>query len=150
MKRFLTGLLLALALATQTKKVLPKPERKDVIYIVHAATLVQTEVARVNPKQSPEGAVWSIPGETSPARTPLALPIFTLDAASIDARKLGLYPFEAKGGRRELTSKTEPILITVSPISASLYRVEVVNEIPNGEYALTVPDSNQFFCFTVF
>jgi hypothetical protein len=150
MRRFLIGIVFAIAVAAQTKKVIPRPDKKDVVYLVHASTLVQTEVARPTPKDSPEGTIWSIPGESSLARTPLALPIFTIAAAAIDPQKLRLLPFEVKGSRREVTSKTEPILITVSPISGSHYRIETVNEIPNGEYALNVAGSNQFFCFTVF
>jgi hypothetical protein len=156
MRRALTGIFLALALAAQTKKPLPKPDKKDVIYIVHAATLVQTEIARPIPKDTGDSTTWSIPGESSLAKTPLALPIFTIDAAALAPEKLQLYQFTVNGSRRELTlkkkgpSETDPILITVSNIAGTLYRIEVVNEVPNGEYGLTIPGSNQFFCFSVF
>ena len=156
MRRALTGMVLALALAAQTKKPLPKPDKKDVLYIVHAATLVQTEVVRPVPKDAGDSTTWSIPGESSLAKTPLALPIFTIDAASLAPEKLQLYQFDIKGAHRELTlkkrgvSEAEPVLITISNISGTLYRVETVNELPNGEYGFTIPGSNQFFCFNVF
>jgi len=146
----------ALAVTGQIKKAVPKPDKKDVLYLVHASTLVQTEIARPAPKDDGASTTWSIPGESSLAKTPLALPIFTIDAGSIAPEKLQLYPFEIKGAHRELTlkkkgpSETEPILITIAPVSGTLYRIELVNEIPNGEYGLTIPGSNQFFCFSVF
>jgi hypothetical protein len=146
----------AVTLAAQIKKAIPKPDKKDVIYLVHASNLVQTEIVKPTPKDDGQSLTWSIPGESSLARTPLALPIFTVDAAIIAPEKLQLYPFEIKGAHRELSlkkkgpSETEPILITITPISGTLYRIELVNEIPNGEYGLTVPGSNQFFCFSVF
>jgi hypothetical protein len=82
--------------------------------------------------------------------------MFVIDAAAIAPEKLRLYPFEKNGGRRELTLKkkgdndVEPVLLTVSPLGGTLYRIEVVNDVPNGEYGITTPGSNQFFCFTVF
>jgi hypothetical protein len=156
MRRVLTITLFAIALAAQTKYSGPKPEKKDVPYLVHAGALVQTEIVRSTPKDDAGHTVYSIPGEASLAKTPLALPIFVIDTATIVPTKLQLYQFEPKGGRRELTlSKTqsggaEPILITVANVSGSLYRIETVNDIENGEYGLTVQGSNQFFCFSVF
>jgi len=146
----------AITLAAQIKKALPAPGKKDVLYLVHAGTLVQTEIVRPVPKDDGASNIWSIPGESSLAKTPLALPIFTIDAYAIAPEKLQLYPFEIKGAHRELTlkkkgpSETEPIFITIFPVAGTLYRIELVNEIPNGEYGLTIPGSNQFFCFSVF
>jgi hypothetical protein len=156
MRRALTILVFAIGLAAQTKYSGPKPDKKDVPYLVHAANLVQTEIVHSTPKEDGDRTTWSVPGESSLAKTPLALPIFLIDAASIAPLKLRLYAFEQKGGRRELTlnrngsTETDPILLTISNVSGTLYRIELVNEIPNGEYGLTVPGSNQFFCFSVF
>jgi len=152
----IVSLAIAVTLAAQTKKAIPKPDKMDVLYLIQASTLVQTEIVRPLPKDDGANTTWSIPGESSLAKTPLVLPIFTIDAAALAPEKLQLYPFEIKGAHRELTlknegpSETEPILITVSPISGTLYRFELVNEIPNGEYGLTIPGSKQFFCFSVF
>jgi hypothetical protein len=161
MRRSLTGIVpagivLAMLLTAQTKYTGPKPERKDVPYLILASNLVQTEVARPVPKEDGGMTTWSIPGESSLAKTPLGLPAFVIDAATISPAKLRMYPFELKGAHRELTlgkngaGDTQPILITVSNLSGTLYRIEVVNEVPNGEYGLTIPGSNQFFCFSVF
>jgi hypothetical protein len=156
MRRLISTLILTLGLAAQIKYTGPKPEKKDVPYLIHGSTLVQTEVARPTPKDTADQIAWSIPGESSLAKTPLALPMFVLDAATIAPEKLRLYPFTTNGGRRELTlkkkgdSETQPVLLTVAPLGGTLYRIEVVNDVPNGEYGITTPGSNQFFCFTVF
>jgi hypothetical protein len=156
MRRILTGIILVIGLSAQTKYAGPKPEKKDVAYLIHASTLVQTEIARPVPKDDGGTTTWSIPGESSLAKTPLALPAFIIDASAIAPLKLQLYQFELKGAHRELmlakngTGENQPILITVANLSGTLYRIEVVNEVPNGEYGLTIPGSNQFFCFSVF
>lgn len=166
MRRALTIVVFAVGLAAQTKYTGPKPDKKDVPYLLHASTLVQTEIMRSTPKEDGDRVTWSLPGESSLAKTPLALPILLIDVAAIAPLKLRLYPFEQKGGRRELTlnkngadkngadnsgsGEAGPILITVSNVSGTLYRIETVNEIENGEYCLTTPGSNQFFCFSVF
>jgi hypothetical protein len=156
MRRVLTGILLALALNAQTKYNGPRPEKKDVPYLIHASTLVQTEIARPVPKEDGGVTTWSIPGESALAKTPLALPALVIDASAISPAKLQLYQFQLKGAHRELTlqkngaGETQPVPITISNLSGTLYRIEVVNEVENGEYGLTLPGSNQFFCFSVF
>ena len=98
----------------------------------------------------------SVPGESSRARTPLALPVFLLDASGIQPRTLRLIRLTVKAGHREaiVRKRLDPddsqILLTVTNLGAGLYRFEVVNEIENGEYALTAPGNPLLFCFTVF
>ena len=140
----------------------PKPDKKDVPYLVHANTLVQTEVTKPSAEDTPEGSRYTVPGETSLARTPLALPIFLLDASEIRPEKVRLIRLTARSGHREalllkrpgppsLSEKSDaPILLTVTNLGGGLYRFETVNEVENGEYALNVAGTNQFFCFTVF
>jgi hypothetical protein len=154
MRRALTLFVLSIGLLAQTKYTGAKPDKKDVPYLVHAATLVQTEIVHSTPKEDGGHTVWSLPGESSLAKTPLALPIFLIDAGTLAPLKLRLYAFEPKNGRRELTLgrdvDADPILLTVANVSGTLFRIELVNEVPNGEYGLTIPGSNQFFCFSVF
>jgi cytoskeletal protein RodZ len=134
----------------------PRPDKKDVPYLVHANTLVQTEVTKPQAADTAEGSRYSVPGETSLARTPLALPIFLLDAAEIQPEKVRLIRLTAKNGHREalMLRRHGPddtlILLTVTRLGGGLYRFETVNDIENGEYALNVTGTNQFFCFTVF
>ena len=118
--------------------------------------MVQTEVASSDPQDTPEGTRYSLSGETSLARTPLALPIFMLDAVEIKPEKIRLMRLTAKAGHRETMAPRTPnpddppILLTVTNLGGGLYKFEVVNEIENGEYALNVAGTNKFFCFTVF
>ena len=88
--------------------------------------------------------------------------IFLLDAAEIKPEKIRLIRLMAKSGHREalLLKRTgqpslsetndAPIRLTVTNLGGGLYRFETVNEVENGEYALNVAGTNQFFCFTVF
>ncbi len=134
----------------------PKPDKKDIPYLLLANNLVQTEVVRPAADQTSEGTRYSIPGETSLARTPLALPVLLIDSAQIRPERLRLIRLTASSGRRQaLIRKTPspddpPLLLTAARISDTIYRLEAVNEIENGEYALNAAGSEQFFCFTVF
>ena len=48
-------------------------------------------------------------------------------------------------------SAQTPLGLPIFTIGAErLFRIETVNELPNGEYGFTIPGSNQFFCFTGF
>jgi hypothetical protein len=134
----------------------PKPDKKDIPYLLLANSLVQTEVVRPTAERTAEGARYSIPGETSLAKTPLALPVFLIDSAQIRPEKLKLIRLTASSGHRQaLVRKTPslddpPLLLTATKLADTIYRIEAVNEIENGEYALNAAESDQFFCFTVF
>ena len=144
---FLVGLLLAVG---------PKPDKKDIPYLVHAGNLVQTEVIKPAAADTAEGTRYSIPGQTSPARTPLALPIFLMDAAQIQPGKFRLIHLTVSSGHRETiilkrpSNDDPPLLLTLTSLGGGLYRLETVNEIENGEYALNIAGTDQFFCFSVF
>ncbi|HKD09717.1 MAG TPA: hypothetical protein VKB79_27675 [Bryobacteraceae bacterium] len=134
----------------------PKPDKKDIPYLLLANNLVQTEVVRPSAQQTSEGTTYSIPGETSLAKTPLALPVFLIDSAQIRPEKLRLIRLIPSSGHRQaLLRKTPspddaPLLLTATKVADTIYRLEAVNEIENGEYALNAAGSDQFFCFTVF
>jgi hypothetical protein len=134
----------------------PRPDKKDVPYLVHASALVQTEVVQSTVQDTADATTYTVPGETSPARTPLALPIFLLDAADIRPEKMRLIRLTAVSGHREgkilkqPSPDDPPLLLTVTSLGGGLYRFEVVNEIENGEYALNAAGSDRLFCFTVF
>ena len=80
----------------------PLPPKHDVPYLLHADTLVETEAVAATQSASKNDAIFSVPGETSPARTPLAEPIFLFASDRISPASLGLYQFEVKNGRREI------------------------------------------------
>src|SRR5579885_1840712 len=80
----------------------PKPPRPDMLYLVHADNLIPTEA--LDAKEEGKNAnVYSVPGTSSTARTPLAEPIFILQSDKITPESLELYKLDVKGGHREIS-----------------------------------------------
>lgn len=134
----------------------PKPPKQDLPYLVQGDTLVPMDVATATQQERKDDTLFTIPGDASSAKTPLASPVFVIDAAKIDVPKLQLFRVEIKNGHREITfrkkgkSGLQPITMSVSLVLGTLYRLEVVPGLENGEYSLSPEGSNQVFCFTVF
>ncbi len=135
----------------------PRPAKPDVLYLMHADNLVETEALDSKQEDRGNDQLHWIPGESSPARTPLAEPIFLVDAQKIVPEKLELYKFDVKRGRREVAfpkkqSKNAPrsLRLTVRPIEGKLYRIEANETLENGEYALSPDGSDQVFAFQVY
>jgi hypothetical protein len=61
-----------------TKYTGPRPPKPDVLYLVHADNLVETETAVAKEETRKDAQVAIVPGGSSPAKTPLAEPIFLL------------------------------------------------------------------------
>ncbi|MDQ6663063.1 MAG: hypothetical protein M3Z23_01565 [Acidobacteriota bacterium] len=149
--------LLFLAISTWAQKYSgPMPTKPDVPYLIHADNLVETEIAEAREQQSSkkDEITYSISGAASPVKTPLASPIFLLQADKLNADKLQLYKLEARNGEREITfsrkkNSAKPINFTVNRIAEGLYRLEVTDSLSNGEYSLTPEGSNQVFCFEI-
>ena len=112
--------------------------------------------AREQPRGKDEVA-YVVSGASSPARTPLAEPIFLIEADKIVPDSLGLYRMEVKNGNREVVISQKkrgarPLRLMVTRLEGHLYRVEV-NEglgLENGEYSLSPQGSNDVFCFQVY
>lgn len=134
----------------------PIPPKKDVPYLLHADTLIETEVAGASQSSSKNDDVFSVPGETSSARTPLAEPIFLLAADKLSPESLGLYQFEVSKGRRQISigrkrGKGAKVFHTsVRNLGPGLFRIEAAEYLENGEYSLSPEGENVAFCFTVF
>ena len=134
----------------------PKPPKADVPYLLHAVNLVSTEVADAREEKVKDGTLYSLPGASSPARTPLMEPIFLLAADKVIPEKLSCFKLEVKNGRRELLIPTKPkkdqrpIRLIVSRAGDNVYRVELAEPLENGEYVLSPDGSNQSFAFTVY
>jgi hypothetical protein len=135
----------------------PTPPKDDVPYLLHATNLVETEVTEAAQEDKKNATFFAIKGASSPVRTPLAEPIFIIKTAKINADKLELYKFESIKGRRELTLKERPgkndprpLHLTVTKVGKDLYRVEVSEQLENGEYSLSPASSNQVFAFQVY
>jgi len=135
----------------------PRPPKPDIPYLVHADNLIETEVAEANEEdRRNEVAAW-VSGASSPVRTPLAEPIFLIEAGKIAPEKFELFRFEVRSGRRQVTipkrgarGGTKPLRLVVTQLEPKLYRLEVNEFLENGEYSLSPSGSNQAFCFQVY
>jgi hypothetical protein len=131
----------------------PRPPKPDLIYLVHADNLIPTE--SVDAKQ--EKLTFIVPGTSSPSRTPLAEPIFIMEAEKIQPQSLELYKMEVKGGKREATivqrrtrGGARALRLSVTPLDGKLYKIEADEELENGEYMLSPNGANPVFCFEIY
>ena len=141
----------------QEKYTGPRPPKPDVLYLVHADNLIPTEVVDAKPESKRNETTYTMPGESSPSRTPLAEPIFIIQTDRIQAQGLELFRAEVKGGRREVSmsskhtrSGPKVLRLTVTRLDQNLYRVEADQELENGEYAISPNGSDTAFCFEVY
>lgn len=134
----------------------PRPPKQDLPYLVHADNLVPTEIGQATQESHKRNNTYIVQGASSPARTPLAEPIFLIDANTIVPEQLELYKMEVKDGRREISlsggrrGSGRPFHLSVTPLGDHLYRVEAAEMLENGEYVLTPNGSNQVFCFEIY
>ena len=132
----------------------PRPPKPDMIYLLHASTLVETEVAAAKEDKRKDDLVYSVDGAASPAKTPLAEPIFLLDSKKLLPDRLQLYKFEVKNGKRELVMKRKkdnrPIHLSMRRLGEGIYRIEANEFLQNGEYGLSPEGANDVFCFQVY
>lgn len=153
-----TALLLLSAIAAWGQKYTgPRPPKPDVVYLVHADNLIPLETADAKQESKKDEVTFIVSGASSPARTPLAEPIFLIESDKIQAEHLELYRMDVKNGRREVSmSKSrrrtggKALRVTVTPLGGSLYRLEASEVLENGEYSLSPNDSNVVFCFEVY
>ena len=134
----------------------PVPDKADLPYLVHADSLVPTEVNEAKEENRKDEIIYAIDGPTSPATTPLASPIFLIRAEQLAPEKLEIYKLESKNGRREVLfsrkkkQTARPIRSTITRVGENLYKLEVDQGLENGEYSITPNGSNQVFCFRVY
>ncbi len=135
----------------------PRPPKPDVPYLVHADNLIATETTEA--KEEPHGkeTAYIVAGASSPARTPMAEPIFLLQSENIKPEDLQLYKFEVKDGRREVMVSpgkkgAKPLRLMVTSLGEGLYRLEVNVGLglENGQYGLSPSGVNTVFCFEVY
>ncbi|MGA3205078.1 MAG: hypothetical protein ABSF12_21490 [Bryobacteraceae bacterium] len=135
----------------------PRPPKKDVIYIVHADNLIPTETGEASQEGKKNDPVYTFPGASSPARTPLAEPIFILDSDQIKPDSVELYRMDVKSGHREVKvsggSKkygNKALRLSVTKLDRGLYKLEASETLEPGEYALSPTSGNHVFCFEVY
>jgi hypothetical protein len=156
MRKYWIVLLLS-ALAWAQKYDGPRPPKKDVIYLVHADNLIPTESGEAEQSGKKNDNLYTFPGASSPARTPLAEPIFIIDTDSIRPDSIELYRMDVKGGRREVRvsggsrhSGSKALRLSVTKLDKDLYKLEASETLDPGEYALSPTSGNHVFCFEVY
>jgi hypothetical protein len=137
----------------------PRPPKPDVPYLVHASTLIPTDVDDAKEDKRKDGTAYVTPGAAAKARTPLAEPIFLFETKSVAPERLSLYKLEVKGGSREVffydnvkkrRDSAKSLRLSATKVAQGLYRLEPTEPLPNGEYAITPADSNTVFSFTIY
>jgi hypothetical protein len=150
-------LLLAFAVvltATAQKYAGPHPPKADLPYLKHADNLIPTEAAEAKEEKKKDDILYIVDGANSSAKTPLASPIFLLQAAKLAPDHLQLFKLDSKSDRREIlfSPKHPPkaIRVVVTRLGSDLYRIEVDESLDPGEYSFSPEGSNQVFCFQVY
>jgi hypothetical protein len=149
-------LVFAVALAAPAQKYDgPRPPKPDLPYLKHAANLIPTEAVTAKEEKKKDDSTYIIDGAASSAKTPLASPIFLMQAGSIAPDRLQLFKLEVKSGHRQLLfpAKKPPqaIRVVVTRLSSDgIWKIEVDESLEPGEYSLSPEGSNQAFCFQVF
>jgi hypothetical protein len=135
----------------------PRPPKPDIPYLVHANHLVETEVSEAREQGGKKDTTYIIPGTASPARTPLAEPIFIMEVNKLAPDSIELYRLDVKNGNREvvLTQRRRhtdfgPFHMLVTKLGEKLYKIEVDEPLQNGEYSLSPNGSNRVFCFEIY
>jgi hypothetical protein len=125
--------------------------------MVHADNLIPTETGEAKEEGKKNDPVYSFAGASSPARTPLAEPIFIIDADSIKPDSVELYRMDVKSGHREVKvsggSKrygNKALRLQVTKLDRGLYKLEASETLEPGQYALSPTGSNHVFCFEVY
>ena len=133
----------------------PVPSKPDLPYLLHASNLVETEIGQAHQENKKNETTFIISGASSPARTPLAEPIFVMDSRNLAPENLELYRAEVRGGNREVSMSSgkrrgRALHLMVVPLSGHLYRIEADEALENGEYVLTPNGDNRVFCFSIY
>ncbi len=146
----------AFPLVAQQKYAGPPPPKKNVPYLVHADNLIETEARTATEQKKKDDTIYTISGDKSTTRTPLASPLLVIETSGMDAGKFQLFRLEVKNGHREVTFRKNgkgggtPLMTEITKVSGSLYQIRVVDSLPAGEYSLSPDGSNDVFCFEVF
>jgi hypothetical protein len=155
--RLIVFFLAALSLSAAEKYTGPKPPKADIPYLMHADTLIETEASDAREETRKDATVAVVPGASSKAKTPLAEPIFIIRTEKLSAEKLAAYKMDVKNGNREVVisqkkqrNSPKPIYLNATRLGDNLWKVEVDQNLENGQYTLSPEGSNQTFSFEVY
>lgn len=149
-------LVAAALLSVAAKYTGPVPPKPDIPYLLHGSNLIETETGQAREEGRKNETNYVIAGANSPARTPLAEPIFIIDAQKSSPERFELYRLDVKGGNREVSFSSRrrggnrPLHLAVTPLGSRLYKIEVDEPLENGEYALSPSGDNRTFCFEIY
>lgn len=163
-RRLLLSMMLAVVAFAQ-KYDGPRPPKPDMLYLRHASELIPTEalVAQEEGKNK-DDVTYVIAGASSSVVTPLASPVFILQAEKINPDRLALYQLDTRNGRREIRfarrKPPAPIRLEVTRYTADrVWKIEVDDSLEPGEYSLTQDagedqnvskeEANKVWCFRV-
>lgn len=116
---------------------------------------METDPGEAQASDRKDATVYTVPGASAKANTPLAEPIFLISTRKLQPERLAIYRFEVRGGQREVIIPKKgrggprPYRVVVTRLDEGLYRIEAAETLEPGEYALTPDDSNLVFCFRV-
>ncbi len=135
----------------------PRPPKPDIPYLLHANHLIETEAGEARQQGGKKESSYIIPGTSSAAKTPLSEPIFIMESGQISPEQIELYRLDVKNGSREVVisqrrrhSDAGPFHMIVTPLGGHLYKIEVDEPLPNGQYSLSPNGSNRVFCFEIY
>jgi len=135
----------------------PPPEKADVVYLLHAENLVETEQLEARMEDRKKRTAYVVEGASSPARTPMAEPIFIILSEEIQPESLQLYSMDVEKGNREVVMPDNPgkrgprpRYLTYKRVEDEVYWIEVNEWLDNGQYCLTPRGANPVFCFEVY
>ena len=126
-------------------------------YLMHADNLIETEAGKAKTDERKDLVVATVPGASSPVKTPLAEPIFLIKTDKLSVDKIAAYRMEVKNGQREvvvnakkLKNMKQAIHLQVTRLDDRLYRIEVDEPLENGEYSLSPHGSDETFSFQIY
>jgi hypothetical protein len=136
----------------------PRPAKPDVPYLLHGSTLIETETTEAREEKGKKDETsFVINGAGSPVKTPMAEPIFLIEAEKAKPESFELYKLDVKGAQRLVTMPAKksknaprPMRLAVTRIAERLYRIEAAEFLENGQYSLSSSESNTAFCFEVY
>ena len=146
----------AFALAAAEKYSGPLPPKPDVLYLLQANRLIETETGQAREESKKNESTYTIAGASSPARTPLSEPIFIVDARQLAPERMELYKLEVRNGNREISLSNKrkggprALHLMVTKLQDHLYKVEADEPLENGEYSITPSGDNRVFCFQIY
>ena len=133
------ALLAAAALSASAQKYDgPRPPKPDLPFLKHAQNLVPIDIAEAKEEHKKDDILYVIEGAEATARTPLASPIFLIQADKLVPDRLQLFRLTPRSGRREILFQPKkppkPILMEVTRLTPDrLYKLEVEESLEPGE-----------------